>query len=212
MARTIRHWTPHYVVNRLVWAVQERLHPQEPWLTRQACDFIGRWLKPEHHGIEWGSGRSTLWLASHMGRLISIEHDSVWYQQIQDRLKTDQIKNVDYRFASTTQTTGAGIIRYEDVALELQDATLDFALVDGQLRDLCVGNVLGKLKPGGLLVLDNAEQFISHPSYSPSSLSQKGAKMTDRWQALTQQLSTWNCTWTSNGVFDTAMFIKPSAC
>jgi len=40
----------------------EKTHPDAPWLTAHAIAFLVDWLRPEDTGVEWGSGRSTLWL------------------------------------------------------------------------------------------------------------------------------------------------------
>ena len=37
--------------------------PEAPWLPREVVQFLDSWLTPAHLGLEWGSGRSTLWLA-----------------------------------------------------------------------------------------------------------------------------------------------------
>ncbi|GAI22903.1 unnamed protein product, partial [marine sediment metagenome] len=32
------------------------MHPDVPWLTRQAVEILEDWLKPGYVGLEWGSG------------------------------------------------------------------------------------------------------------------------------------------------------------
>jgi len=209
MSRTIRHWTPRYLVNRLFWELYQRRNPSVPWLTKEACDFLSDWLKPNHVGIEWGSGRSTLWFAQRVEKLISIEHDAAWFERVETQLKEHGIKNVAYHFASLDQKSENQSHRYAEIGAELPLGSLDFALVDGQLRDLCCEAVIDKLKPGGLLVLDNSEQYIRHPSHSPAAIYHKRVALSDRWSALNERLVAWECTWTSSGVCDTALFTKP---
>jgi hypothetical protein len=47
------------------------MHPDVPWLTRQAVEILEDWLKPGYVGLEWGSGRSTLWFARRVSHLTS---------------------------------------------------------------------------------------------------------------------------------------------
>ena len=205
MPRTFRHWTPRYVVNRLALAVYERRAPAAPWITRQACELLDQWLKPLYVGIEWGSGRSTLWFARRVAHLTSIEHDATWYDRVQAELDRQDVRNVEYRLASINAADAGSYVDAGRGPVE----SLDFALVDGKLRDACTRVAMDRLRPGGLLVLDNAEQFIPHRSHSPSALQRTKAPIAAAWQDLIQELSRWQCEWTSNGVCDTALYTKP---
>jgi predicted O-methyltransferase YrrM len=42
----------------------------------------------------------------------------------------------------------------------MPDDHIDFVLVDGITRQTCVRSSMGKLKPGGLLILDNANLYV----------------------------------------------------
>jgi hypothetical protein len=203
--RTFRHWTPRYVLNRIALALYERRAPAAPWITRRACELLDEWLKPHHVGLEWGSGRSTLWFASRVARLTSIEHDATWFERVRMELERQGIHNVDYRFASISGTEASRYVEAGGGAAE----SLDFALVDGKLRDACTRVAIDRLRPGGVLVLDNAEQFIPHRTHSPSALERTKAPIAASWQELIHELSHWKCEWTSNGVCDTALYTKP---
>src|SRR5690242_753211 len=88
---------PRYVVDRVRLAVHQRMHPDAPWLTAAATAMLGDRLRPHHVGIEWGSGRSTLWFAERVGRLLSVEHHAGWHQAVSAQLSARGITNVDYR-------------------------------------------------------------------------------------------------------------------
>jgi hypothetical protein len=203
--RTFRHWTPRYVVNRVALALYERRAPAAPWITRQACEILDQWLQPHHVGIEWGSGRSTLWFAQRVARLTSIEHDAQWYERVKSKLESEGVRNVAYRLAPIDEHDQQTYVQAGGGPAE----TLDFALVDGKLRDACMRVAMDRLRPGGLLILDNAEQFVPHRSYSPSSLQRTKAPVSAAWLGLNEQLCQWSCEWTSNGVCDTALYTKP---
>ena len=55
--------------------------------------------------------------------------------------------------------------RYVAVAEEFPDDSLDFVLVDGHYRQACILNTLAKLRPGGLLVVDNTD-WLPEPDWA----------------------------------------------
>ncbi|MEQ9323199.1 MAG: hypothetical protein RIF41_28790, partial [Polyangiaceae bacterium] len=85
----------------------------------------------------------------------------------------------------------------------------DYVLVDGIFRDVCAKAALPAIKPGGLLVIDNANWFLPSDTSAPDSVGSSEAPRSESWRELWQAVSDWRRVWTSNGVFDTALFIKP---
>jgi predicted O-methyltransferase YrrM len=181
-----------------------------PWLTRDACRWLEEWLCPSHVGVEWGSGRSTLWFAERVGRLTSIEHVPSWHARVKSQLENRGVRNVDYHLALLEAIGDHGAARYVEIGARGPTESLDFALVDGTLRDLCTQAAMRRLRPGGLLVIDNAERYIPHGSHSPSALHPTKAGASALWSELNGTLASWPCTWTSNGIWDTALFTKPA--
>lgn len=57
-----------------------------PWWTYSFNDFIVERITKNMRVLEYGSGSSTLWLASNAGDVVSIENDPVWYDKISMRL------------------------------------------------------------------------------------------------------------------------------
>lgn len=213
MPRTIRHWTPRYIVNRLALAYHQRVAPRDPWLTKTACTFLADWLGPADVGLEWGCGRSTLWFAEHVHRLTSVEHNVEWYSLVRSRLAERGIANVDLRLVPTASDACAQKEdSYVAVGDEFEHNSLDFVLVDGLHRSQCAAVALKLVKPGGILIIDNAEWFIPHESHSPGAIARKRGEMTADWQAVVAELGWWRSVWTSNGVWDTAIYCKPVSC
>jgi hypothetical protein len=65
---------------------------------RSAAKWLERHLLPSHVGIEWGSGRSTIWLARRVKFLWSIETNSDWHSRVSTQLRTHELATrVDYR-------------------------------------------------------------------------------------------------------------------
>lgn len=195
--RSFRHWTPRYIVDRVGVSFFQYRNPDAPWLTPDAIAILDSWLRPTDRGVEWGSGRSTRWFGNRVASLLSIEHDAEWYARVTRTLPP----SVDYRMLD-----GQG---YVDAGRELADSSLDFALVDGQthFRDACALLAIAKLRPGGMLIIDNANWFIPHETRSPASVK---SPPTDAWEEIGRTLLDWRCIWTSNGVTDTGLWFKPN--
>src|SRR5437867_4465262 len=130
MGQLFSHWTPRYILNRIKLLAYERTHPNSPWLTRRMIEILASWLHPEDRGLEWGSGRSSLWFAERVKYLISVEHNESWYRQIYSKLEENKLKNVDYRFYRDRS-------QYVSFTDELPAKSFDFVLVDGIERDRC---------------------------------------------------------------------------
>jgi predicted O-methyltransferase YrrM len=93
-----------------------------------------------------------------------------------------------------------------------EGGALDFVLVDGIRREECARAALSKIAPGGLLVIDNANWFLPSRSRSPNSRRPRGADAhaSPIWREVAEALEGWRRIWTSNGVTDTAIWIRPS--
>lgn len=215
--RSFRHWTPRYIWNRLALMAHERQHPDLPWLTRAMIENLDTWLRPDDVGLEFGSGRSTIWFAQRVGHLTSVEHHPGWYTTVNDSLqgKRGGVKLtdcVDYHLCEDGSSEGAET-NYVHVAKQMKSHSLDFCLIDGVARDHCALASLDKLKPGGILIIDNVNWYIpkAQPSFSPNSRSLKDGYASAVWQTVGEQLQNWRGVWTSNGVTDTAFWVKPPA-
>ena len=84
-------------------------------------------------------------------------------------------------------------------------------MVDGDFRGECALAALPKLKLGGVIIIDNVERYLPHekPSCSPNSRSLNDGCESDSWSCFKDLVDGWRSIWTSNGVCDTALWIKP---
>jgi predicted O-methyltransferase YrrM len=100
---------------------------------------------------------------------------------------------------------------YAAIADEMADESLDFALVDGQMRLRCLERVIPKLKPGGLLVLDGANRYLSNRFEAGHTTIQvvRDQPLNDEWQQAADTLSSWRWMNTSDGLWDTRLWVKP---
>lgn len=127
-----------------------------PWLTDEAIAFLEGYFEHNKHVtlLEFGTGSSTLWFSRHAEKVISVEHDQRWYNHVEQELKNRSIQNVEYHLLQKN---------YYTFCDTLPAASIDFVLVDGKDRLACVERAMRILKPGGILMLDNAER----PNYKP---------------------------------------------
>jgi predicted O-methyltransferase YrrM len=201
--RPLRHLTPRYIIARITDIAFRRRNPELPWLTPASIGMLETILTKYDIGLEFGSGRSTLWFAKRVGRMISIEHNARWYESVASRIRTQGITNVEYRFTQVSEDVYLGVFD------EFPPESFDFILIDGIKRDLCATRALDALKPGGVLILDNVNQYLPHQTRSPNSRTPEEGPASGRWVSIWATLSTWRFVWTSSGVFDTALFFKP---
>lgn len=159
---TATRYQPAWLVRRMLYKLYERLHPDESWLAQGAIRFLAGRLHTDMIGLEWGSGRSTAWFGMRLGQLTSIEHNSEW--AIIVRAKTEGLSNVrvlhiplDHPESVPTHPNYDPLPRYVEVVQTFADRSLDFVLVDGHYRQACIKSVLEKIRPAGLLVVDNTD-------------------------------------------------------
>lgn len=88
--KSLKHWTPRYIVDRVYMAYYARKENDAPWLTPVANSILNTYLKPTDYGFELGSGRSTLWLARRLGSLTSIEHNPKWADLVEKSIKAER--------------------------------------------------------------------------------------------------------------------------
>lgn len=208
MKRRLRHWTPRYVFNRLRWEIFQRRHPDVPWLSPEAVRLLDQALRRSDAAFEWGSGRSTLWFARHVGRLTSVEDHPGWHERVTAQLKSAGAGNVSYHLLSSKADDPAQA-PYVRIVDEVEDESLGFALVDGSLREHCANAVLPKIEAGGLLVIDNSNWYLDHATQAPYSRTGLGDGNAE-WTRLSRRLADWRRINTSNGLSDTTLWIKPA--
>ncbi len=201
MARAItfrRHWTPRYVVDRSALWWRQRRRPDEPWLTASMVAFLDQWLRPTDEVLEWGARRSTRWFADRVARVQSVEHDPTWAAEV--AVATERTGNV-HLAAVPAEDVSRYVAAWSD--------PVDLALIDGIHRDRCALRALDLVRPGGLVVVDNAERYLPNTSRGPESIGD--ATLSSDWTEFVRRVAGWRRVWTSDGVTDTAAWFVPPA-
>jgi predicted O-methyltransferase YrrM len=138
-----------------------------------------------------------------------VEGFDEWYEPVARRLAERGVDNVSLHLASADELgyeSDAHREAYVGAHPDLEPGSLDFVFVDGEFRDHCALRALTLLRAGGLLLLDNAETYLPSTSRSPWRVE---APATPGWERFAEETRDWRCVWTTNGVWDTAIWIKP---
>ena len=178
---------------------------ESPWLTPASIEFLGKVLNKDMRGLEYGSGRSTLFISEKIGNLISVEHDRSWYSHVTTILHEKEIENVEYHLFPSSQPetkveieirNNASFVfelnnfeKYFDFILDQPDDHFDFILIDGRARVECCARAVEKLKSGGIFILDNSERL--------------------RYKPVHTMLDSWKQVFTTTGLTDTTIWFKP---
>jgi predicted O-methyltransferase YrrM len=162
---------PRYFISRIRAMGYQLLHPSEPWLTKDALRALKSFVAGDMRAFEWGSGKSTLWLAQHVSEVVSIEHDPLWYSRVQAMLSDARIRNARLRLADPA--------RYAGEISAFPDDYFDFVLIDGADRNGCIRAAAAKVRPGGWIVVDNAD---SGWDYSPLAEYRRIVTCNGIWQ------------------------------
>jgi len=149
---------------------QSPLDLRQPWMTFTAVAWLSAQIRPDWSVFEYGSGGSTLFFADRAGRVVSIEHDEEWAAGMQPALATCH-DVVEYRLVLPTfdspaprvpsarySRSDADYADYVATARDYHKHSFDLIVVDGRARVACLQACRDRLKPGGIIVLDNSER------------------------------------------------------
>ena len=146
---------------------------ESPWMTFPALAFLKEVLRPDMRVFEWGSGGSTLFFARRAKQVVTVEHNAEWAEKVRaacaahshvliEHIPPDDVPpTADFdptdpaAFFSSESTS---FRRYATHIAAFPDAHFDLVVVDGRARPSCLQQAIPKLKPGGTLVLDDAER------------------------------------------------------
>jgi len=186
---------PKMALARLRYWLWERANPDMPWLCPGTIKFCQAHLSKSMVAVEFGSGRSTRWLSTLVGRVISVEHNAEWYGVVRKQLAVASATNVDYRLVPLGHPESEGerpeyspVPDYVAVADGLEDKGIDFAVVDGHYRTHCVRHLIPKIAPRGYLLVDDVNFWPSPEalpvpaSWSVADDSTNGIKRCIIWQ------------------------------
>ena len=118
--------------------------PVMPWFTLPAVRFLKARLTPAGRVFEWGSGMSTLWFERRCREVHSVESDPEWFRIVASRARRAKV----YRLQGPA---------YVEKLTEFPPGYFDVIVVDGLERLSCYRLAVQRLRPGGILVVDNSD-------------------------------------------------------
>lgn len=211
--KLVEAWPPSYLWRYLVHRQFQRSHPGTPVMVGNATVTLASWLRPSDVGFEWGSGQSTTWIAPRVAHLTSIEHDHEWHARVVAKL--DELclaDRVDYRHveATGTQFDEPSNSPYAHAIDAVEDGSLDFVVVDGQMRLRCMQCAIDKLKPMGLLVLDGANRYVPNDFEGGHTTVRvnRSEPLNAEWAAVLERLASWRAIHTTDMLWDTRMWVR----
>lgn len=133
-----------------------------PWYTYPCIEWLTGRLRGADTVFEYGAGSSTLWYAARVDRVVSVEHDRVWYTRlvgslpgnVELYLRHPHLDEVDQASPTATSSPYVNCIR------SYPPASFDVIVVDGVQRPTCSGVAVRHLKEDGLLILDNSDRPV----------------------------------------------------
>ena len=145
-----------------------------PEIALQIISFLDLFISKDMRVFEWGAGGSTVFFAERSAEVISVEHDRKWHELVDKALtyrgfnggcdlrhvSYDKVLtiNSDQFQSSQPMYKGKTFEQYVTAIDEFADEYFDIVFVDGRARSACVTRATPKIKPGGLLVVDNTER------------------------------------------------------
>jgi hypothetical protein len=151
-----------------------------PWITFAAIDRLNTIIRPDMEVFEYGSGGSTLFWASRVRKIVSVEHDRGWFEKMRAALPPGQAQKIHYLLvepqvdatfasrdfhnpddyiSSNQQYRGMNFEAYAKAIDAWPDRHFDLIVVDGRARPSCIKHAIPKLRANGWLMIDNSDRL-----------------------------------------------------
>lgn len=119
-----------------------------PWYTYPAIEYLNSFVFTSCNLFEFGSGNSSIYWAKRVERIVSVEHNKLWFETINHKRMPNQFIILATEEASYTN------------ALAAQSKTFDIIIIDGDWRLQCTLEAIKYIKPSGMILLDNSDRTI----------------------------------------------------
>lgn len=134
-----------------------------PWWSFGATKAVESFLRPDMSAFEFGSGGSSIFLASRAARVTCVEDEEKWSQLVRDEAKRRGIGSLEV-LTRPFDFFNPRDFELSDYLAALDRGPYDLIVVDGkeerqQVRDVCFWKAEQHIKPGGLIVLDDSWRY-----------------------------------------------------
>ena len=140
---------------------------RSPWWPYAAVEWVASALPPQPRVFEYGGGGSTLWLEDRGAIVTVTEHDEGWHRELAGQLAygTALLFRPPAATGSINSVAAPGYFDDYVAAIDGEpDSSLDLVIVDGRARVECARRAMSKVKPGGLLLLDDTNRARYRPA------------------------------------------------
>ncbi|GAB6283366.1 MAG: hypothetical protein STSR0008_21310 [Ignavibacterium sp.] len=120
-----------------------------PWFTYSFIDFLKERIKPDMTAFEYGAGNSTLFFASRVQQIFSIETSKDWYERIK--------KNLPHNAELFYWDPQIDKNLYTEI-INSTNRKYDIIVVDANDRNECMINSYKYLNENGVIILDDSER------------------------------------------------------
>lgn len=155
-------YVPRFVAHNVING-RSPLDLEIPWFAYAAIDFLEGYLRPDMKVCEYGSGGSTLFFAARTASVFSIEDNPKWHELVCRRLEEKgyhnaRLKLCPFDFKNPTDFENS------EYLLAIPDEKFDVIVVDGseewvQVRPICFRKAEDRIKPGGIIVVDDSWRY-----------------------------------------------------
>lgn len=128
-----------------LWRCTDRNGDPIPWFSYPAVEYLDSLDLSRLSVFEYGCGYSTLFWSRRASHVTAVEDSPEWKARIEPRL--DQ--NARLILAESAAAYPS--------AIHASDAQFDIIVIDGSSRLECAKAALPKLRPGGVIILDDAD-------------------------------------------------------
>lgn len=121
-----------------------------PWFSYPAIDFLSQFDFSDKDVFEYGCGNSTLFWSERAKSVVAVESFKDWYEKIKQKAGS----NVELILSSNEVEEYAGQID--------KFGQFDIIVIDGigESRLRCAQLAKRKLRPGGMIILDNSDLWV----------------------------------------------------
>ena len=161
---------PRDLIRHPQWLRDQSASPlamRTPWWPYGAVAWVAESLPVGARVFEYGGGGSTLWLEDHSAVVTVVEHDEGWRTQLAAALRPGAtlLFRPPAPSGAVTSVAAPGYFDAYVAAIGDQaDISLDLVIVDGRARVECARRAMPKVRPGGLLLLDDTDRARYRPA------------------------------------------------
>lgn len=165
-----------YKIN--MWQSKDRDGTTLPYFSKTFLDQLTSWNIKDWQVFIWGAGdcptESTLfWFARHAASVVYVDWNEDWILQLSHFLKKIKVDNVEFRCRAIENITVTdslfGVVKRNTLsdygedssyvkAITESDKCYDCIIVDGHHRNTCIEQAVKYVRPGGVIIFNNANQ------------------------------------------------------